>query len=293
MYFSSTIIEDVTHRLREEQNTAVLYHYFDFGNKINSSAESLLRSLVAQLVKQTFRLPKALGQLRQQKFCDTRYGTRMEMQAESVAQPSLLELSNILYDSMEEFDHIYIILDALDECVERQKLLSIVQRLLYSKTGKMHILVTSRSDTDLEEHLTPIITAHILIESSLIEPDIRSYIQEQLHNNPKLRRWPQKVQERIESALMTGAQGMYVARCLGQSSFINRLCRFRWVACQVEVLSRCKMLKQLENALRTPPKDLTDTYRRALEGLDPDSYELGCKILRLLTVSPRPVSTKS
>lgn len=50
------------------------------------------------------------------------------------------------------------------------------------------------------------------------------------------------------------------------------------------------MLKQLENALRTPPTDLTDTYRRALEGLDPDSYEFCCKILKLLTVSPRPVS---
>lgn len=52
------------------------------------------------------------------------------------------------------------------------------------------------------------------------------------------------------------------------------------------------MLKQLEDALRTPPKDLTDTYQRALEGLDPDSYELVCKILRLLTVSPRPVSMR-
>ena len=50
------------------------------------------------------------------------------------------------------------------------------------------------------------------------------------------------------------------------------------------------MLKQLENALKTPPKDLIDTYRRALEGLDSDSYELVCKILRLLTVCPRPVS---
>lgn len=51
------------------------------------------------------------------------------------------------------------------------------------------------------------------------------------------------------------------------------------------------MLKQLEDALRSPPKDLTDTYRRALEALDPDSYELVCRILRLLTVSLRPVST--
>ena len=52
------------------------------------------------------------------------------------------------------------------------------------------------------------------------------------------------------------------------------------------------MLKQLENALRTPPKDLTDTYRRALTLLDPDSYEIVCKLLRFLTVSPRPVSTR-
>lgn len=167
---------------------------------------------MAQLVKQTSRLPKALDHLRQRKFIDTRYGTRMQMQAESVAQPSLLELSTILYESMEEFDHVYVILDALDECDEREKLLSIIQRLLYSETGKMHILVTSRSDVDLEEHLIPMITAHILIESSLIDPDIRSYIQGQLHDNPKLRRWPQSVQARIESALITGAQGMYVAK---------------------------------------------------------------------------------
>lgn len=113
---------------------------------------------------------------------------------------------------MEEFDHIFILLDALDECVERQKVLTIVQRLLYSKTGKMHILVTSRSDADLEDNLTPIITAHILIESSLIEPDIRSYVREQLQNNPKLKRWPEKIQERIESALTTGAQGMYAVK---------------------------------------------------------------------------------
>ncbi len=83
-----------------------------------------------------------------------------------------------------------------------------------------------------------------------------------------------------------------MARSLGEDSSADRICRFRWVACQIEVLSKSKTLKQLENALRTPPKDLIDTYRRALEGLDPESYEIVCKVLRLLTVSPRPVSTK-
>ena len=197
--FSSTIIDNVIHRQREEQNTAVLYHYFDFGNKINSSAENFLRSLVAQLVKQSSTFPKALDQLRRSESSNTRYGTRMGTEA---------ELSAILCDSMREFDHVYIMIDALDECVERQRLLSIVHRLLHPKKGKVHILVTSRSDAGLEEHLTPSITGHILLESSLIEHDIRLYIQEQLHHNPKLRRWPQKVREKIELALMTGFQGM-------------------------------------------------------------------------------------
>lgn len=214
--FSSTIIEDVTHQVREQLNTTVLYYYFDFGNKIHGSVESLLRSLVAQLVEQTARLPKALAQLRRRKFFKERKPTPgRPMQGDYVPQPSSLELSNTFRESMLDFDHIYVILDALDECVERQKLLSLVQRLLNPKTSNIHILVTSRSDADLEKHLTPIVTAQTLVESSLVEPDILSYIQEQLYNNPKLRRWPQKIRDRIESALMTGAQGMYVMRSFG------------------------------------------------------------------------------
>ncbi len=205
---SSTIIEDVIHRLHEDQKTAVLYYYFDFRNKIQSSVESLLRSLMAQLVKQTSRLPKALDQLRQTQRRSTLRHSHYAIHPESVPQPSFIELLTALCDSVAEFDHIFIIIDALDECVERQKLLSTVQRLLDSRIDKMHILVTSRSDADLEEQLTSMTTAHILLESSLIEPDIRLYIQEQLYNNPELRRWPQRVQEKIESSLMTGAQGM-------------------------------------------------------------------------------------
>ena len=197
--FSSTVIDNVIHRQREEQDTAVLYHYFDFGNKINSSVESFLRSLVAQLVKQSSSFQKALDQSRRSESSNNRYGTHMGTEA---------DLSAILCDGMVEFDYIYIIIDALDECVERQKLLSVVQRLLHPKTSNVHILVTSRSDADLEEHLIPMITEHMLLESSLIEHDIRSYVQEQLHHNPNLRRWPQRVQGKIESALMTGFQGM-------------------------------------------------------------------------------------
>ena len=188
----------------------MLYYYFDFSNTTNSSAENLFRSLVTQIAKQTPELPKALDRLSWGKFRDTRYGTRMRRQASLVAQPSMSELSDLLYSSMEEFDHVYIMLDALDECVERGKLLSVVQRLVSSKKNNLQVLVTSQSDADIVKQLAPVIATHVLIESSLIESDICSYIRDQLCNNLKLKKWPQKVQERVKSTLMTGSQGMYV-----------------------------------------------------------------------------------
>ncbi|MCJ1226997.1 hypothetical protein MMC12_003652 [Toensbergia leucococca] len=47
----SIIIEDVTHQTPQQHTSAVLYYYFDFSDKMDSSVESLLRSLVTQLVK--------------------------------------------------------------------------------------------------------------------------------------------------------------------------------------------------------------------------------------------------
>lgn len=66
--------------------------------------------------------------------------------------------------------------------------------------------------------------------------------------------------------------------------------RFRWAACQLDVLSRCKVFKQLEVTLKTLPKDLAETYQRALQNLDAESYDLAYKLLSWLTVAPRPVS---
>lgn len=64
--------------------------------------------------------------------------------------------------------------------MERQKVLSLVKRFVESKTGKVHVLATSRYDVDIEDQLLSIATGQIQLESHLIEPDIRSHIQQQL-----------------------------------------------------------------------------------------------------------------
>jgi hypothetical protein len=43
-----------------------------------------------------------------------------------------------------EFNETFIILDALDECKERQELLEVIEEIAGWKIGKLHVLTTSR-----------------------------------------------------------------------------------------------------------------------------------------------------
>ena len=128
--------------------------------------------------------------------------------ADQAAQLSGSELSDVLLDSTKEFDNFYIVLDALDESVETRKVLLLLKRIISSKASRMHILVTSRYDVDIEDQLLPFTTGYVHIENRLIEPDVRLYIQQQLQSSLKLQKWPQKVRESMEVALIAGFQGM-------------------------------------------------------------------------------------
>jgi len=55
------------------------------------------------------------------------------------------------------FKETYLVVDTLDECVERQDLLATVEELTGWKDTNLHILTTSRREKDIEEsieHLT-------------------------------------------------------------------------------------------------------------------------------------------
>jgi hypothetical protein len=63
-------------------------------------------------------------------------------------------------------------------------------------------------EKDIEEALEPLITGQICIQSALVNADIHTHLRERLQNDLKLRKWPDKVQMEIETALMDGAHGM-------------------------------------------------------------------------------------
>lgn len=106
------------------------------------------------------------------------------------------------------FRHTYIVLDALDECAEQNKLLSFIDEITDWRLGTLHILATSRPDRLIHGHLTSRLSDVINIQSAFVDADIRIYIRECLRSDFKLCRWPLEVKEEVEMSLMEGANGM-------------------------------------------------------------------------------------
>ena len=196
---SSTIIEDIFYHCHHDPTKAVIYFYFDFNDDEKQQHEKMTRSLITQLSSRHRGTSRVLAAF----FSSHMNGER---------QPTSDALLTTLQQMIREFDETFVILDALDECKERQALLEDIDEMVAWKTGKAHILVTSRKENDIKESLEPLINDEnvICIQSELVTHDIRVYVRERLLTDRKLKRWQRKpeVQQEIEMTLVGKADGM-------------------------------------------------------------------------------------
>jgi hypothetical protein len=103
----------------------------------------------------------------------------------------------------------YIILDALDECTDRENVSTFVSKLIDFKSQDLHVLATSRREKDIEEELISAANLNINIQSAVVDADIRIYIRDRIATDKKLKKWPDSVQDEIMTILMEKAGGMY------------------------------------------------------------------------------------
>ena len=117
---------------------------------------------------------------------------------------------NTLQSVLGGFSEAYIIIDSLDECTERGKLLTWLTKITSWKVGKVHLAVTSRPERDIEDHLRRLDPRHVCLTREPENCDIQIYLDQMFRQDSKLNRWEAKDQENIKAVLMQGAQGMYV-----------------------------------------------------------------------------------
>lgn len=194
---SSAIIQDLS-RGKTESN--LFYFYFDFNDVLKRSVEYMIRTLVYQLSNSSNN--------------DTRkvLTTEYERHQDGKSQPTFTTLSNTLISMLKSVGETWIVLDALDECLERERRGQSLMDLLKTvqEQACVHLILTSRRETDIERGASDMAAVSLEIQGNGIDSDIRKYTNYMVREDSGLARWrafPDR-QEEIETVLLHKANGM-------------------------------------------------------------------------------------
>jgi hypothetical protein len=192
---SSTIIENISQHCKTEVSIAYAYFFFDGRDSQNALQlhENLIRSLIKQFSVQCASIPNALVQL---------YGGGHQ-------QPHIRLLNDVLLHLLDSFQEVYIIIDSLDECSERVKLLSWVAEITRWKVAKLHLLTTSRPERDIESCMQLLGASSVTVEGDSVASDIEKYIDWTLQEDDKWKFWDEPVLNQVKRKLMEDAGAMY------------------------------------------------------------------------------------
>lgn len=143
---------------------------------------------------------------------------RCDNRNRKAAVPELKEVLNHLA-VVKDLDDIFIIIDALDECLHnevhglREEALDLIGDFETWSASKIHLLITSRRELDIEQRLTPLLgIPPIPLECSQIDSDIELHISEQLSTDQNLKRWPPQIKLQIEDGTELGKNLAHLAR---------------------------------------------------------------------------------
>lgn len=107
-----------------------------------------------------------------------------------------------------EFQTVYFVIEALDECSELEELLQAVREIRSGKHEGLHIIASSRILPEVEEFLSNINASKLSVNESAINADISLFIRQNLEKDRQLSRWPIEVREMVERELTGRSHGM-------------------------------------------------------------------------------------
>lgn len=172
-----------------------VYFYFDFRDQGKQTHRSLITSLLSQLSTAKGGIQRIIYDLYARKD-------------QGRQQPHVTELEDALQSVIKNISKTYLILDALDECSDREALLPFIRSLVEQAMGSLNVLVLSRREEDIEHTLNPLSEHQVRLESSLVSPDISLHVQDRLNSDFRFLRWPPELRNEVSQILVQKAHGM-------------------------------------------------------------------------------------
>jgi hypothetical protein len=202
-------VEKIKYECKSKPNSSIsyawIYFYCDFSKSNKQTVEGILLSLLTQLLYQSRDIPSAITQLYSQHQHE---------------RPSSSSLKHALKSILAAFSSVFLIVDALDECFgdERASLLKFVREINTAWVLEgLHLVVTSRPETDIEKALKSLHTNSYQIDlsQSEISTDIATYVESVLHEpGSSFSDWTEETKVLARDSLLQKANGMLVVEIL-------------------------------------------------------------------------------
>jgi hypothetical protein len=203
---TAIVVEELIARFcSDDEKVGIAYLYCNFRRGDEQRARDLLASLVKQLAQGLDPMPEVVNSL---------YGRHVSTRT----QPTLDELSQALEAVAALYPRVFIVVDALDECLitgsHRSDFLSRI--FAVQERSGANLFMTSRHILEIKE----IFQGSTSLEVRALESDVRRYVDSNISNLPSFVRRSPDLQEEIKTGIVGAVDGMYV---LSYSSLFSQL----------------------------------------------------------------------
>jgi hypothetical protein len=190
-----SIIHTLSKSLTENTKAVVAFFYCDGNSPEKQSLRTILGSFVKSLIPASGF--SDLDKLKELK----------EKHKGSSSTVSVDNLESIFEKVTSSIDEVYLVVDGLDECENREELLATLSSLpSYNQSSSINLLVTSRPETDIDNAFSGKPRLQI---DHLVRSDISAYISWRLAHDEKLKRIKPDLKREIQEKLEAKGAGMY------------------------------------------------------------------------------------
>ncbi|KAJ5731861.1 hypothetical protein N7493_003342 [Penicillium malachiteum] len=253
----STVIHDIKRDCESDDSKYIAYWYFEFNDEKSQNGDIMTRSLIRQLSRSPL-LPSVI------KIWENHHLRGSDPDSQTV--------SDLLDDVISNIPgHVYLVLDALDECPENAKskeratILSLLTGLIKRHKNKLHILATSCPEQDIKFQLEGFSTIDVGVH---LDNDVRSFAETSIVKG-ELKKFKQDLKDLIKGKLLSSKER-----------------RFRWAELQIAELEDCYTDRDFIDVLNSILHTLEETYRKILDGFRSRNIRLVRGILILICLSP-------
>ncbi|KAJ5646724.1 Vegetative incompatibility protein HET-E-1 [Penicillium lividum] len=259
------IIDEMTRCI--DGNTDLSFFFCQATDVRINNATAVLRGLIYSLVQ---KQPTLLSHVR------SRYDQAGKTLFEDINAWNVLSkiFADILRDPV--LQHVYLVIDALDECITGLHFL--LDLIVQESSTHSHTkwVVTSRNWPDIKEHLdtaTQIAVISLELNEASVSDAVRKFIQHKVDQLKKVKKYEDEVRDVVCGHLLGNSQGTFL-----------------WVALVCQDLSRTSRRHVLKKLKELPP-GLDALYCRMIDQVrKSEDAELCKRILAVMSIVYQPIA---